>query len=170
MPVTGLPIDLWVPGLPQPQGSKDKFVIRNKEGTVVGTNVVESSKAVRPWRTDVKMYAQQAIIGRGTMMTGPIAISCRFIMHRPLATPKTRPTPPATKKPDLDKLMRAIGDALKGVVYTDDSQVVEWYGSKRIAELGEQTGVHIIIGELDDRDVDATGWRFGRSRSPAATG
>lgn len=29
-----------------------------------------------------------------------------------------------TKKPDLDKTLRAIKDALTGIVYVDDSQVV----------------------------------------------
>lgn len=146
--MTGPPLSFWVPGIPAPQGSKDSFVIKNKEGQVVGRNVVESNKATRPWRVDVKHFAQEAVIERGTMLSGPISIRCEFVMKRPASLPKRKPTPPAVKKPDLDKLMRAIGDAIKGVVYTDDSQVVEWHGTKRIAELIEQPGVHLTIGEI----------------------
>lgn len=148
----GLPIDLWVPGIPAPQGSKNAFLIKQGD-KVVGRTIVEANKATRPWRADVKAFAYDAILERGAMLSGPISITCRFVMKRPLSTPKTRPTPPAVKKPDLDKLMRAIGDALKGTVYSDDSQVVEWCATKRIAEIDEPTGVHITIGELDDRSI-----------------
>lgn len=148
MRVRRLPIDLFVPGIPAPQGSKDSFVIKNKEGEVVGRNVVESNKATRPWRVDIKHFAQEAVIGRGTMLVGPIRVWARFVMPRTKAMSDKKSTPPHTKKPDCDKLLRAVGDALKGVVYTDDSQVIEWHGTKRTAEPGEPTGVHLTIGEV----------------------
>ena len=46
------------------------------------------------------------------------------------------------------KLIRAIGDALKGTVYTEDSRIVEIFGTKRLAEIGEQPGVSIAVGEV----------------------
>lgn len=133
-------VEFFVPGIPQPQGSKRGFVSANGK-----VSLVEASAGVKPWRSDVKVFAAEAMRDR-TLLTGPVYLHCDFIMKRPLSTPKTKPTPPATKKPDLDKLLRAIGDALKGTVYAEDSLIVEIWGSKRIAEEGEQPGVEINVG------------------------
>jgi Holliday junction resolvase RusA-like endonuclease len=137
-------VEFFVPGIPQPQGSKRGFV------TATGkVNMVESAAGVKPWRSDVKVFAAEAMTG--PLLTGPVFLHCHFVMKRPMSTPKTKPTPPATKKPDLDKLLRAIGDALKGTVYAEDSLIVDMVGTKRIAEDGEQPGVHINVGHRDDR-------------------
>lgn len=135
------PVEFFVPGLPQPQGSKRGFVSANGK-----VSLVESAAGVKPWRSDVKVFAAEAMSGK-TLMTGPVFLHCDFVMKRPVSTPKTRPTPAATKKPDLDKLLRAIGDALKGTVYAEDSLIIEMWGSKRIAEEGEQPGVEIVVGD-----------------------
>ena len=133
-------IEFFVPGLPQPQGSKRGFVSANGK-----VNLVESAAGVKPWRSDVKVFAADAM--NGPLLTGPVFLHCDFVMKRPVSTSKNRPTPPATKKPDLDKLLRAIGDALKGTVYAEDSLIVEMVGTKRIAEEGEQPGVNINVGD-----------------------
>jgi Holliday junction resolvase RusA-like endonuclease len=57
----------------------------------------------------------------------PICISVLFQFVRP-ASAKTRRAP--TRKPDIDKLLRALLDALTGVAYVDDSRVVEIYARK----------------------------------------
>lgn len=133
-------VSFWVPGVPQPQGSKRAF--RNPHSGSI--NIVESSKKVAPWRTDVKEFARKAMTDR-PLFIGAVSITVAFVMYRPTSTPKTKPTPAAIKKPDLDKLQRAILDALKGTVYSDDSQVVTIHADKRIAELGEPTGAHIDV-------------------------
>lgn len=133
-------VEFFVPGIPQPQGSKRGFVSANGK-----VSMVESAAGVKPWRSDVKVFAAEAMTGE-PLMTGPVFLHCDFVMKRPLSTPKTKPTPPATKKPDLDKLLRAIGDALKGTVYAEDSLITEMVGTKRIAEEGEQPGVQINVG------------------------
>lgn len=133
-------IEFFVPGLPQPQGSKRGFVSANGK-----VNMVESAAGVKPWRSDVKVFAADAM--NGPLLTGPVFLHCDFVMKRPVSTSKNKPTPPATKKPDLDKLLRAIGDALKGTVYAEDSLIVEMVGTKRIAEEGEQPGVNINVGD-----------------------
>lgn len=134
-------IEFFVPGIPQPQGSKRGFVSANGK-----VSMVESAAGVKPWRSDVKVFAAEEMKGR-TLFTGPVRMRCDFVMKRPASTPKRPPTPPATKKPDLDKLLRAIGDALKGTVYAEDSLIVELIGTKRIAEEGEQPGVTIKVNE-----------------------
>lgn len=131
--------EFFVPGIPQPQGSKRGFV--SASGKV---SMVESATGVHPWRADVKVFAAEAMRGY-ELFTGPVRMRCDFVLKRPVSTPKRPPTPPATKKPDLDKLLRAIGDALKGTVYAEDSLITEIIGTKRIAEEGEQPGVTIKV-------------------------
>lgn len=106
--------------------------------------MVESATGVHPWRADVKVFAAEAMRGH-SLFTGPVRMRCDFVLKRPVSTPKRPPTPPAIKKPDLDKLLRAIGDALKGTVYAEDSLIVEIIGTKRIAEEGEQPGVTVKV-------------------------
>ena len=50
--------------------------------------------------------------------------------------------PVAPGKPDLDKLARAVGDALTGVAYRDDAQITRWHLQKR---YGEQAGTEITV-------------------------
>lgn len=137
-------VNFWVPGVPQPQGSKRAF--RNPHSGNI--NVVESSKKVAPWRTDVKEFARKAMAD-SPLFIGAIRVDIDFVMYRPTSLPKTRPTPEAVKKPDLDKLTRAVLDALKGTVYGDDSQVVLMMVGKHIAELGEATGAQIDVVKME---------------------
>lgn len=124
---------LFVPGKPAPQGSKKH----------VGHGIlIESSKALGPWRTLVAWsVAQHWHVGP---LEGPVWVDLGFVLPRPKATPK-RKTPPAIKAPDADKLTRGIFDALTGVCWKNDSQIIDFHTSKRIAELDELPGVQIGI-------------------------
>ena len=51
---------------------------------------------------------------------------------------------PYTKKPDADNLAKAILDALNGVAYPDDAQIVKLTVRKR---YGETDMVHVLIEE-----------------------
>ena len=123
---------VFVPGKPAPQGSKRH----------VGRGIlIESSKELGPWRERVALAAHSHAPG---LSTGPVGLTLKFVMPRPKSAPKLS-TPPATKRPDLDKLIRAILDALTGVWFADDSTVTAVYASKRIADLDEAPGVHISL-------------------------
>ena len=50
-----------------------------------------------------------------------------------------------TKKPDCDNLAKSIADALNGLAYRDDSQVVSLHVSKR---FGEEPGVSVTLEEV----------------------
>lgn len=126
-------LDLFIPGRPAPQGSKRH---------VGGGRLIESSKHVAPWRTAVAWHAAQ--VYDGAPLAGPVVLRLEFVMPRPTSTPK-RSTPPAIRKPDLDKLIRAVDDALSGVVWRDDSLVVDLHATKRLAELDEQPGMRIRV-------------------------
>lgn len=135
-------LDLFVPGIPAPQGSKRH----------VGNGVMlESSKTVGDWRSVVAWSAASA--RQHPPLDGAIVFVVEFVMPRPKSLPKRKPTPPHTKRPDVDKLLRAVGDALSGVVWCDDSQLVEAHGTKRYAELDETPGAHLLVAELAPDDA-----------------
>lgn len=135
--MTGV-ISFFVEGRPAPQGSK-KHIGRGR--------MIESSRHLAPWRHDIRNIAeanQMAFAGCDLAYYGPVDLRLEFVMLRPKATPKTR-TPPAVKRPDLDKLTRAVFDGITGTLIADDSQVVNLRASKRIANIGEPSGVHITL-------------------------
>lgn len=127
-------VEFFVPGRPAPQGSKRH----------VGRGImVESSKALGPWRERVAIAAHNA--SRDMFPKGEaVGVYIMFVMPRPSGTPK-RSTPPAVKRPDIDKLSRAVLDAITDVLIQDDSAVVTLYAVKRLAEIDETPGAHIQI-------------------------
>jgi len=142
-------IEFWVPGKPAPQGSKRYMGQSGGKG-----RMVESSKAVAPWRADVRNAAERSS-GDAFAYGEAVSITLAFVMPRPASTPKRR-TPPAVKRPDLDKLVRAVLDALSSAgVWVDDSQVVEIRASKVIAELNQPSGCHVSIDLYEAASDDA---------------
>lgn len=131
-------VDFVVPGLPAPQGSKRYLGQRGGKGITV-----ESSKRVAPWRADIRAAAEPACRTFGPF-TGPVEVHLIFNMPRPRSHYRTgrfahllRDTAPtyAHKRPDIDKLTRAVLDALKGVAWLDDAQVVRLDATKRYAQV-----------------------------------
>lgn len=137
----------FVPGIPAPQGSK-RYLGDGR--------MVESSKRVKPWRADIRAAAMQTF---QQPITGAIRLDLYFAMPRPKShfgtgryASRLRPSAPGhhTQKPDLDKLVRAVGDALTGVAYHDDSQVVGGTHMKGWADgVNERAGVHITVELLE---------------------
>jgi crossover junction endodeoxyribonuclease RusA len=131
-------LDVFVPGRPAPQGSKRFLGNRGGKGITV-----ESSKAVAPWRADIREHV--AARRSEPPLAGALAVRLEFVLPRPVSTPKRR-TPAAVKRPDLDKLVRAVLDALGSAgLWVDDSQVVDLATSKRLAEVGEASGCRICV-------------------------
>jgi crossover junction endodeoxyribonuclease RusA len=140
-------VEFAVPGKPAPQGSKRH---------VGGGRLIESSKAVGPWRERIAMAAAAAMGGRPPWAGCEISVALDFAMPRPASLPRSRPTPPAIKRPDADKLARACLDAMTHIVFADDSQVTSLIAYKRIAEPDEQPGV----------DIKVLAWDQDRSKRP----
>lgn len=128
-------VEFFVPGRAAPQGSKRH----------VGRGVlIESSRDVGPWRERVALAARRAMNGRPLFDTAALAVDIRFVMPRPASTPKHH-TPAAIKRPDLDKLVRAVLDALTHTVFADDSLLIDLRARKRLAEAGEPPGAQIAV-------------------------
>lgn len=140
-------VSFTVPGIPAPQGSKT----RTRYG------VREDNPATRPWRAAVAWEATAAMQMR-EWLTGPLGLEVSFYFPRPKnhfgTGSKANTLKPAApewhaSKPDADKLVRAIGDSLTGIVARDDSLIArvlveKLYGASR---------AEIRVYELDPRQA-----------------
>jgi Holliday junction resolvase RusA-like endonuclease len=124
-------VRIVVYGSPAPQGSKSfKGTFVGKDGRTHGI-MAESSKKVRPWRSDVKDAA--LLVRNGAPpLDGPLAVRMIFTVPKPASSPKRRRVFPM-RKPDVSKLARSTEDALTDAgIWTDDARVVEY---ERLAKV-----------------------------------
>lgn len=140
------PIRFFTAGIPAPEGSH-KYV-----GHLGGRPVIaHDNTRLAAWRTLVARNARDAAHATGwdTPHDGPVAVEARFYLPRP-----KRPKFPdhAATKPDLDKLARAVGDALAapGSPLTEDSRITTWVLTKQWASDHQPPGVHITVTALDN--------------------
>lgn len=116
-----------VHGTPAPAGSKRAFAHRST-GRIV---VTDDSKRSRPWKQAVAAEAAAAMTG--PLLEGPLELIVVFTMPRPKGhygtganAARVKASAPAfpTVKPDATKLVRAVEDAMTGIVWRDDAQVI----------------------------------------------
>ena len=122
-------LDVSIPGPPATQGSK-RYVGNGR--------VIESDKRLASWRAETRhIAAQNFILDEPTK--NAVTVLILWCITRPKShygtganahvVKESAPLRPTTK-PDVDKVARAVLDALTSVVYVDDAQVV----SLRIAK------------------------------------
>lgn len=139
-------------GNAKPAGSKRGFLMnRGKPNERVV--ITDANKNAAPWKTQVAQQAGLAMAGRD-LLRGPLEVEFTFYRKRPaghFGTGRNRnvlhswaPRFPTTK-PDVLKLARGVEDAMTGVVYADDSQIVRELLRK---EYGEPERVTIVIRSL----------------------
>ena len=105
-------------GTPQPQGSLRAFIPKGWTRPVL----TSSNKSLRSWRQEVASAAVVAMSrDRRAESWRPVTLKALFYFDRPRSLSK-RITEKSTR-PDLDKLVRALGDALAGICYERDSQI-----------------------------------------------
>ncbi len=96
--------------------------------------------------TDPKMGAYQAHIRGSAKMDGalpekpldgPLAVALDVAIGIPKSWSKRKQEQALTgallptSTPDLDNVQKQLGDALNGVLWVDDAQIVNWQASKR---------------------------------------
>lgn len=129
-------ISFFVSGVPTPQGSARAFVVNGKP------IITSANRNLGAWRRLMSDAAQ----AHACMIEGPVKLNVAFVLPRPKSLPKKVHW--HLKKPDLDKLVRAVGDSLTGIMWKDDSQVVTIEATKSYAMGAESVGVLIEIASL----------------------
>lgn len=121
-------------GTPAPQGSK-----RVMRGRLIDANAA----TLRPYRAALAADAMDALEARcgdeATPTRMAVVVTAVFVLARPAGhwgsgrnAARLRPSAPAWPgvKPDVDKMARAVLDALTGVLWVDDAQVVDLHATK----------------------------------------
>ena len=117
-----LAITFTVFGTPRPQGSMRALW---KPGMKYPA-VTSDNPRLKPWRQQIAGVALALNIAPfGDYV--PLEITMNFYFTKPKSAKKRRGM---TVKPDGDKLLRAVFDSLKGVLFHDDAQVVEFHARK----------------------------------------
>lgn len=129
--------DFVVRGLPVPQGSL-KPIHHRSTGRIV---TFQPSK-LRAWREAVALAAR--LHHHGDPHPGPVALLLDFELARGKTVTRQWPSVP----PDLDKLIRAVGDSLTGTILVDDAQAVRIEAEK---SYGERPGVRVRVLALEAR-------------------
>jgi len=133
-------------GSPVPQGRPRFF----RRGNHVGTYDPDKS---RTWKQDVKASVLDQLKKQVAILDGPLSVILDFYLPRPKSLPKK--VQYHIKKPDADNLAKAIKDALRGIIYRDDSQIVILTVLKK---YGDPPRVVIGIEQLGDiSSTQATG-------------
>lgn len=124
----------FIPGKPLPKGSL-RHIGRGR--------LIEQTK-VKGWMEDIR--ADLHVVD-APMFTTPVVASLEFYFPRPAAA-KNRLYPHMRSAGDLDKLCRAVLDALQPKVLEDDSLVVSLSATKRYEERDNPAGVIITVTDL----------------------
>ena len=104
---------LHVQGLPVPQGSMRTFVVKGRPV------VTSANKNLAGWRRLIADMAQGHL---PAPTDSPVVVDMTFSFPKPKSSPKRRLYPDG--RPDLDKCVRAVLDAITHILITDDSRVV----------------------------------------------
>lgn len=116
-------VEFWVRGTPVPQGS-----MRH----VGGGRIIHSNKGLKEWREALTGKATRIKRDVGVFEDGPLHLSVTFYLPH-----GKQKDPYPMRRNDLDKLLRAVGDALtdSGLI-VDDSRIVSGHQEKHWAVDG----------------------------------
>jgi Holliday junction resolvase RusA-like endonuclease len=115
--------------------------------------VVDANPKSKDWKNSVRKAGRDAY--RGAVLRGPIRLTLRFVRVRPkghygtgrnAALVKAGADPHPITKPDVLKLARGVEDALTGVCWADDAQIVD---ECLVKVWGEPARCEVVIEPLD---------------------
>lgn len=142
-------VSFTVPGKAEPAGSKRAFVNKHTGRA----SVTDANAKAKPWQAVVRSFASDAY--SGDLLSGPLRLSLVFYVPRPdghfgtgrnAGRLKQSARLHPTIKPDVLKLARAVEDALTGIVWRDDCQIVDEYLAKR---YGEPARCEVVIEAME---------------------
>lgn len=148
-------VRIWVPGIAKPAGSKRAFAFVGKDGKP-HSRVVDACAKGKSWQACVREAAAVQMHDR-ELMSGGLSVDMVFVMQRPMKHYNARgelkdgfAAEAPTKRPDVLKLARGVEDALTGIVWRDDSLIVEEYLIKQyVKQYADKPGVQIDVRPLE---------------------
>jgi Holliday junction resolvase RusA-like endonuclease len=161
----------FVPGRPQTAGSKTAVPMGSRMG-VIEAGSKESRARKRTWRGDLRDAASKALDSYPTgakhrgLFDSALDLTVVIVRARPAAHMRTGRHAGTVKdwavaeqpvtRPDATKILRAAEDALQGVLFADDSQIVE----QRVFKVyGDQCGMLTTTEGLYVTVEEARGYR-----------
>lgn len=131
------------------EGSTQAFV-KGDRAVVVQGGSADRRRRLQDWRQAI---AQAARDDGAELIEGPVWCEVVFGLQRPQSAPKRRRTwPTGARSGDIDKLTRAVLDALTGVAWRDDSQVV---GVLAMKDYTARPGVVVSWEAAEALELDA---------------
>ena len=137
-------VSFTVIGVAQSMGSKRAFVPKGWQRPII----TDSNRNLKAWQALVAEAAGGAIQARAEpwqLLEGPVRLTLAFYLPRPKGLAKKMRA--HVKAPDCSKLIRSTEDALSGIVYADDSQVVEIVAGKFYAAPGAPPQCRVTVEE-----------------------
>lgn len=140
-------IAFTVYGRPAQMGSKRAFI---RGGRAIVTD--DNSAKRKQWANAVATAAADAMQGN-SVLTGPVRLEAVFHFSRPKShfgtgkkSSELKGSSPCrhAQTPDLDKLIRCLGDAISGIVFRDDSQVWSLTASREWTTSQERCHVQVV--------------------------
>lgn len=137
-------IEFTVHGIPKPAGSKRAFLNPKTKRIVV----TDDCKTGRDWKASMQAAAIEAMAGDDPA-TGPLGLHVTFWMPRPKSHYRKDGTVKESApdwhdiRPDATKLLRCAEDAMTGIVWRDDAQVVSQEVTKRYADGSPRAVVRV---------------------------
>lgn len=141
-------ITFTVYGAAQAKGSMRAFTPRGMNHPVI----TDSNRSVKGWQNMIAAGAMHALDALPPedrhLIAGGVRCEVTYYLPRPKAldAPRYRGVEVLhTKRPDVDKLTRAVLDALSHRLWNDDAQVVELIAVKRYAAVGAPARVDVAV-------------------------
>jgi crossover junction endodeoxyribonuclease RusA len=133
-----------VHGVAQPKGSARAFMPKNGKFPVVTSD----NPRVRSWQHLVADAASR-VIGetRWRMLDTAVRVTVAFHLPRPRKFQRQAAPVAHLTNPDVDKLVRAVFDALTQVAWVDDRQVVDLVAMKRYAAVDAPPSIEVWVDE-----------------------
>lgn len=111
-----------------------------------GKGSIFTPERTRKYEAIVKNEAEKAMAGRAPF-DGPVGVRCQFCFNVPKKGAESAGEW-RVERPDLDNLLKAVTDAMNGIVYNDDSQIVMTLATKKRESYD---GVFIEVKPLEGR-------------------
>ena len=140
-------ISFVVPGIPVAQ-PRQRMTVKRIGGRPMAMNYTPADSPVNGFKATARMAARMA--HSGPPLLKAVEVQVVFVFARPKGVPKRDGIARLrhVSKPDLDNVLKALLDALNGVLFMDDSQVQVARMEKWKAALGEQP--HTLVRVLSE--------------------